>query len=135
VLRSVALDYFGAGALLCVLGLTPSLVGAQASAPQRFAPQTLPDDSTKRLNFDERRALRQEIRSHGLPGPQSLAAPSGNIAPPVQSAPAPAMSDIDRQQLRNQIREQRKLMAESRRADVRKSNYSSQIPTPTEVER
>jgi hypothetical protein len=133
--RSIALHCSSAGILLCLLSLTTSLVSAQATAPLRFSPQAAPEDGPRRLNFDERRALRQEIRSHGLPSAQSLVPASGGVAVEVQPSPTPAMSDVDRQQLRNQIREQRKLMAESRRADVRKSSYSSQIPTPTEVER
>jgi hypothetical protein len=133
--RSAALHCSSAGVLVCLLSLTASLASAQATAPLRFSPQVAPEDGPRRLNFDERRALRQEIRSHGLPSPQSLVPSSAGVSVAVQPSPAPAMSDVDRQQLRTQIREQRKLMAESRRADVRKSSYSSQIPTPTEVER
>jgi hypothetical protein len=138
--KVISLSYGGlhcssAGILLCLLSLTTSLVSAQATAPLRFSPQAAPEDGSRRLNFDERRALRQEIRTHGLPSPQSLVPASGGAAVEVQSPPTPAMSEVDRQQLRNQIREQRKIMAESRRAEVRKSSYSSQIPTPTEVER
>jgi hypothetical protein len=131
----VGLHCSSAGILLCLLSLTTSLVSAQATAPLRFSPQAAPEDGSRRLNFDERRALRQEIRTHGLPSAQSSVPASGGAAVEVQSPPTPAMSEVDRQQLRNQIREQRKIMAESRRAEVRKSSYSSQIPTPTEVER
>jgi hypothetical protein len=155
---------------MCTLGVMVSSACAQTMAPQRLNPQSAPEQGSKRMNFDERRALRQEIRSHGqlglnaqnasptIPIAASSAQPSvlpsisgllnssapngatsGSIVTPssqaspagVQVLPIQVMSDTERQQLRMQIREQRKLTVEAKKPDSRRAIY----PTPTEVDR
>jgi hypothetical protein len=132
-------------AACCAVGLLIGPLHAQNAAPQRFNPPNGPDQGAKRLNFDERRALRQEIRSHGQLGssngligvPPAAPLQLSVIPPPrvvqetAQPLPATVMSDSDRQQLRMQIKEQRKAVLEGRKANSQRPIY----PTPTEVDR
>jgi hypothetical protein len=133
------------GAACCAVGVLSGPAYAQNSVPQRFNSPSGPDQGAKRLNFDERRALRQEIRSHGQIGSSngligvppatplqlSVIPPSGAVQETGQPLPSPVMSDSDRQQLRTQIREQRKAVLDGRKVNSQRPIY----PTPTEVDR